>query len=132
VCRGFRTPCIDPGVERPLMRSKQRHGAISSTPKPTSTAGEGVRLLGLHLFTASDATLTRASRCTATLQKVLSMHNNNDAASLAELKEANRELAESIGKRRALVQEWRERLAADGEASFLSVIESRTGMNRDS
>jgi hypothetical protein len=60
------------------------------------------------------------------------MHNDNDAASLAELKEANRELAESLRKRRALVQEWRERLAADGEASFLSVIESRTGMNRDS
>lgn len=47
------------------------------------------------------------------------MSNDNQPATVAELRQANRELTESLKKCQALVAERREKLAANGEASFL-------------
>lgn len=51
--------------------------------------------------------------------------NDNQPATVAELKLANRELTESLEKCRALVSECRDRLAAKGEASFLDVSRAK-------
>lgn len=47
------------------------------------------------------------------------MSNDNQPSTVAELKQANRELTESLKKCQALVDQCRDRLAAEGEASFL-------------
>lgn len=47
------------------------------------------------------------------------MSNDNEPASVAELKQANRELSESLKRCQTLVAECRDKLAAKGEASFL-------------
>lgn len=47
------------------------------------------------------------------------MSNDDEPASVAELRQANRELSESLKRCQTLVTECREKLAAKGEASFL-------------
>jgi hypothetical protein len=47
------------------------------------------------------------------------MSNDNEPSSVTELKQANRDLTESLKKCQALVAECRDKLAANGEASFL-------------
>ena len=47
------------------------------------------------------------------------MSNDNEPSTLAELKQANLDLKDSLQKCQALVAECREKLEANGEASFL-------------
>lgn len=47
------------------------------------------------------------------------MSNDNEPVSVAELKQANRELSDSLKRCQTLVAECRDKLAAKGEASFL-------------
>jgi hypothetical protein len=54
------------------------------------------------------------------------MHNDNEAATMAELETENRRLRSSLKKCQAMVEDCRAKLAATGDGSAASPTEARS------